>query len=239
MERLEPEIPKPKSHSKESIALQEAESGLGTFVVFRRFFADGDSLERDAAGLVSDFEVVGLDGDNYSVGRHPDSDLVLDWDPTVSRSHARLSRAGASWYLEDLNSENGTVVNGNRVSRVRLGDNDQIRIGDTVIVFRQPGSSKVRETVTAGEPLPALTDPQRQVLVALAEPLFGAEPLRDPSTNTEISERVHLSLDSVKGHLRHLYKVFGIGPEVPQNRKRRKLADEAIRRGAVTSRDYP
>ena len=240
MERLEPEVPQPKALSEESLAVQEAESEAGAFVFFRRYFRDGEELQRDGDGeLETELEVTSLVDEGYTVGRHPQCDLVLAWDPTASRSHARITKAGGNWYVEDLGSENGTALNGARVGRERLTDGDQLRVGDTILVFRQIDPSESRDTVKAGAAYPTLTDAQRQVLVALAGPLFGADSLLDPATNSEIAEQVHLSVDSVKGHLRHLYKVFEIGPDVPQNRKRRKLADEAIRRGAVTSRDYP
>lgn len=239
MERLEPEVPLPKVLSDESLALQEAESKPGSFVFFRRFFTDGETLKRDDYGeLESVLDLTLLESESFTIGRHTDSDIVLDWDPAVSRSHARLSRAGGSWYVDDLSSENGTSVDGDWVGRAKLVDGNQIRMGDTILVFRQVESSQFRETVKAGEVLPPLTYPQQQVLAALAEPMFGTDGARDPATNAEIAGEIHLSIDSVKGHLRHLFKVFDIGSDVPQNRKRRRLAEEAIRRGAVRSRDY-
>lgn len=239
MEQVEPEVPKPRALSGESVALQEAEVKVGTFIYFRRFFREGDALRRDEAGEIeSDFVVLPLASDRQAVGRHPQCDVVVGWDLAVSRSHAEITKVGGDWYIEDLGSENGTAVNGSRVGRTRLVDGDQVRVGDTVLVFRQVASTDFGDTIKSGPGFPILSDPQRQVLVALAEPLFGSETLRDPATNSEIAAKVHLSVDSVKGHLRHLYKVFEIGSDVPQNRKRRKLADEAIRRGAINARDY-
>lgn len=241
MDDIEPAVPAPKPLSEESLALQEAESKHETFLFFRRLFiGEGDHLERGQDGEPqSAFEVLPLDKDNYTVGRHPNCDLVLDWDPAISRSHASLTKAGGNWYLEDLASENGTSVNGVRASHTRLVDGDQLRLGDSIVVFRHLDESSSPDTVKARESMPIVTDVQRQVLVALSEPLFGSESLKDPATNAEVAGRLHLSVDSVKGHLRQLYKVFGIGAEVPQNRKRRSLADEAVRRGVVTHRDYP
>lgn len=239
MEQVELEVPTPKALSEESLALQSAESRPGSFIYFRRLFRDGEALRRDDQGdLASDFIVLALTDEQQAVGRHPQCDIVLDWDPSVSRSHAQLVRMGGDWYVEDLGSENGTSVNGSRVGRKRLADRDQVRLGDTVIVFRRIASTEIGDTVTSGSTLPDLSEPQRQVLVALVEPLFSGDALKDPATNSEIAERLHLSVDSIKGHLRHLYRAFGIGSEVPQNRKRRKLADEALRSGAVTSSDY-
>ncbi|MBV8101773.1 MAG: FHA domain-containing protein [Verrucomicrobia bacterium] len=73
--------------------------------------------------------------DNIIVGRAADVDLVLN-HPEVSRRHCRLSREGDEWFIEDLESRRGTVVNGNRLSsRVTLRPGDQIRIGPVTVAF--------------------------------------------------------------------------------------------------------
>lgn len=53
----------------------------------------------------------------------------------VSRKHARLIRRGEEHIIEDLESTNGTYVNGVRISRCILRNNDQIRIGEARILF--------------------------------------------------------------------------------------------------------
>jgi hypothetical protein len=55
----------------------------------------------------------------------------------VSRQHARITLMGEEYRLEDLDSTNGTFVNGVRISRCILRNNDQIRIGDAKIIFIQ------------------------------------------------------------------------------------------------------
>ena len=64
------------------------------------------------------------------VGRGHTADLVLP-DPQVSRLHARLELRDGVVHLEDLDSLNGTYVNGERAGRARLSANDAIVIGDT------------------------------------------------------------------------------------------------------------
>ena len=61
----------------------------------------------------------------------------------VSRQHARITLVGEEYRLEDLESTNGTFVNGVRVSRCILRNNDQIHIGEAKIVFVQ---QRIRET---------------------------------------------------------------------------------------------
>lgn len=68
------------------------------------------------------------------VGRSPGSELQLQ-DVGISRSHARLYRVGADFFLEDLQSANGTFVNGQRViTSQQLIDGDKIAIGSSTVV---------------------------------------------------------------------------------------------------------
>jgi hypothetical protein len=71
------------------------------------------------------------------VGRNHDCGLMLA-DQLASRYHARIEPApGGRWFITDLNSSNGTLVNGMRVSSQPLNPNDQIQIGTTVLTFQQ------------------------------------------------------------------------------------------------------
>ena len=67
------------------------------------------------------------------VGRSPSSDIVVD-EPFVSATHARFSLQGPALVLEDLESTNGTMVNGHLIGQpVTLRDGDEVQIGDTVM----------------------------------------------------------------------------------------------------------
>jgi hypothetical protein len=63
------------------------------------------------------------------VGRHPSCDVVLEHE-SVSRRHARLAFRDGNWVLRDLESTNGTVVNGQPVIRCRLLPGDLVTFGD-------------------------------------------------------------------------------------------------------------
>ncbi|SDG61869.1 FHA domain-containing protein [Pseudonocardia oroxyli] len=67
-----------------------------------------------------------------TIGRLPDNDVVLD-DLLVSRRHAELHRTGTSWRIVDLNSGNGTFVNGVRVTTADIGARDVIGIGHALL----------------------------------------------------------------------------------------------------------
>ena len=73
------------------------------------------------------------------VGRGQDADLRLA-DTGVSRRHIEIRFDGQTAMLQDLGSTNGTIVNGHRVQSWQLADGDVIRIGHSVLVYRQaPG----------------------------------------------------------------------------------------------------
>lgn len=81
---------------------------------------EADRSEDDCIFVVEDRAVV--------LGRAGDSDLVLNHE-SVSRAHARFSRDGNGWQIEDLGSKNGIRVNTFRVERQRIRDGDRIDLG--------------------------------------------------------------------------------------------------------------
>jgi hypothetical protein len=80
---------------------------------------------------------VALRGDQVVVGRLSDCQICLA-DANVSRRHAAFMRLDAGWAIQDLDSTNGTLVNGEPVTRGRLSDGDVIEIGVTRLVFHEP-----------------------------------------------------------------------------------------------------
>lgn len=75
-----------------------------------------------------------LSGRVLSIGRLPECDITIA-DPNVSRRHAEVRPAGAGFAVADLNSTNGTKVNGANITEQRLEDGDTISIGGTVMRF--------------------------------------------------------------------------------------------------------
>ena len=67
-----------------------------------------------------------------TVGRGGQNDLVLDGDEFASSRHARIEVRGDGVWVQDLESTNGTFVNGSRVAGAqRLDDGDVLRVGET------------------------------------------------------------------------------------------------------------
>ena len=64
------------------------------------------------------------------------ADLVLPWNEEASRQHCAILLTKDGFFLEDLQSSNGTYVNETQVERVKLSSGDKIRIGTQVLVMR-------------------------------------------------------------------------------------------------------
>ncbi len=79
-----------------------------------------------------DFKII---KDETTIGREKENDIVIV-NPTVSRFHAKIIRSEDKYYIEDLGSANGTMVNGLKVNKELLHDGDIIQLGDVVLVFK-------------------------------------------------------------------------------------------------------
>lgn len=88
--------------------------------------------------------VVSLDGvvikevqvtkDKTTLGRRPYNDIVID-NLAVSGEHAVLQMVGADVFIEDLNSTNGTYINGKAIKKQLLANNDVVEVGKYKIKF--------------------------------------------------------------------------------------------------------
>lgn len=105
---------------------------------------------------------VPLTAETLSIGRHPDSDIVLD-DPGVSRHHARVEAHARSFFIRDLQSTNGTWLRGERIEERRLQDGDTIRIGPATLVFK--GGFTTEDLTLMGMPTSALRFAHRPIVV--------------------------------------------------------------------------
>ncbi|MDP3139593.1 MAG: FHA domain-containing protein [Burkholderiaceae bacterium] len=82
---------------------------------------------------------VQLTKDRTTLGRRPYNDIVID-NLAVSGEHAVLQMMGNEVYLEDLNSTNGTYVNGKAVKKQLLQNNDTVEVGKYRIKFISEGA---------------------------------------------------------------------------------------------------
>lgn len=72
-----------------------------------------------------------------TIGRSARNDLCVE-DPFASRLHAEIRRRGDAFWISDLGSANGTLINGARLTaQVQLNDRDTVRIGETEIEYSE------------------------------------------------------------------------------------------------------
>lgn len=156
-----------------------------------------------------------LDGRRLTLGRHADNDIVLA-HPAVSSRHAALTPDGTLLVLDDLGSSNGTLLNGQRVTRATLAAGDCIGIAafELTLVISAPEAP----AVSAPARLAILNGPRAGTSMALTKPL-----------TTLGSPGVAIVVISRHGALYHIERVQGDGPAL--------VADEAIGRSARPLRD--
>lgn len=176
---------------------------------------------------------------SLSIGRSPSADISLGWDEAVSRVHSTLQRIAGSWTIADDGlSRNGTYINGDRLrGRHRLTDGDRVRVGGTLLNYRDPQAGPGSATKAVGE-APSLSDlsaSQRAVLVALCRPYQDAGRFSTPATNADIGRELFLGVDAVKTHLRVLFLKFGV-EDLPHNQKRARLVEKAFLAGLIPER---
>jgi pSer/pThr/pTyr-binding forkhead associated (FHA) protein len=173
-----------------------------------------------------------LESDRVTVGKAAENDVALAEDPTASHLHAMLERFPAGWCITDLGSSNGTWVNGERIwSSHRLAHGDEIRVGQTRLIFRDPVSTRGSQTEAEVAP-PSLTARERDVLLALCRPLLDRDMFTEPASTRSIADELVITQAAVKQHLANLYDKFGVAST--DSNRRARLANEALRRGAVS-----
>ncbi len=125
-------------------------------------------------------EIIALDRDKIIFGRHKSCDIVFPY-PTISRQHFFIERNGGKFFVVDQQSNNGTFVNGERVTWVELKDGDLIKVG--------PFTLKME----IAEPRDTSALKRETFLDKLATIVSEEEPLRDPSEIRHMYPREYLA----------------------------------------------
>lgn len=75
-------------------------------------------------------------GELYTIGRNADNDIQIKGDNKVSRHHCELNRRGSDFFVKDLGSSNGTMINGEVFQgEKRLIGGEELKVGETVFKF--------------------------------------------------------------------------------------------------------
>lgn len=170
-----------------------------------------------------------------TIGRAPENAITID-DPEASAIHASLEPLAGAWSVRDLSSRNGTFVNGERILTERpLRRGDEIRIGRSRLVYRPELGKAALDPTATPQGVPDLTRRERDVLVALFGGRVPTEVFFEPAATREMASALHVTDAAVKQHLVNLYDKFGL--TVGSERSRARLANEALRRGAISLAD--
>ena len=94
-----------------------------------------------------------LERERYTLGRSSANELCYADDAGLSRQHMVLEKSGETWTVQDLNSKNGTFVNGVRIEAARpIGASDRITAGHLTLEFAEKVPSAPANTVIFVEP---------------------------------------------------------------------------------------
>jgi pSer/pThr/pTyr-binding forkhead associated (FHA) protein len=119
--------PEPGADAKRTVSLQAVPTEQitsGTGIAALLTFETGPFAGR----------IIAVPSQMITVGRAPDNDVVVG-DPATSGHHGRIDVRGGAFWVSDLGSTNGTLVNGEPVIEKQLSDGDLISIGQSTIRF--------------------------------------------------------------------------------------------------------
>src|SRR4051812_25001977 len=116
------------------------------------------------AAVLKEIEV---QGKAVTVGRKPDNDVVID-NPAISGHHCRIALEGGTYYVEDLESTNGTFVNEKRVKKSGLHHNDVVGVAKHAVVFLNEAEAAAEAGSQPGSDATMVLTPQKQAELVAA-----------------------------------------------------------------------
>jgi pSer/pThr/pTyr-binding forkhead associated (FHA) protein len=146
---------------------------------------------------------VKLDKPSFALGRKPDNDIVLD-NAAVSGHHCKFYESGGTWFVEDLNSTNGTFVNGRKVLKAGLKHGDAVTLVKYTLVYtgdEVPAQAKEVE-------LPPQQKTPKGSIEVLENPADDRSDFELTALSTYIGKSAQASIPYKSGGL------FGGGPEL-------------------------
>lgn len=166
-----------------------------------------------------------LSGARTVVGRSPEAEVTLE-DEAVSWNHLEIERKGDVLMATDLDSRNGTALNGEPLDRPRrLRDGDTLIVGSHRLEVKTGDITPVGATVAAAEPAVALNEEERATAAALVAPYRseGAFAGR-PATRAEIAAELHVSERTAQRRLDTLAAKLEVPGDAGRDRPRQIAA---------------
>jgi hypothetical protein len=160
-------------------------------------------------------------GERTTVGRDPQADVCLD-DEAVSWHHAEIEARGGVLMASDLDSRNGTALNGEPLDRPRrLRDGDVLSVAEYRLELSDPVPGRAGATVATSAPAVELSAEERATAAALVAPYRseGAFAGR-PATRAELAEALHVSERTAQRRLDALAVKLGVPGDAGRERPR-------------------
>jgi pSer/pThr/pTyr-binding forkhead associated (FHA) protein len=179
---------------------------------------------------------VAISGERTIVGRDPEADVQIE-DEAVSWNHLQIEVRGDVLMATDLDSRNGTALNGEPLDRPRrLRDGDTLIVGGHRLEVSIPIEGRGGATVAAAQPSVPLTEEERATAAALVVPYRseGAFAGR-PATRAEIADALHVSERTAQRRLDALAAKLDVPGDAGRERPR-LIAARVIELGLDRSR---
>jgi len=179
-----------------------------------------------------------MNKERYTVGRLPDNDIRID-NPAVSGHHSLVINILNDSFLEDLNSTNGTYVNGKLIKKHALQHGDVVTVGhhqlrfvDTQSLDSEPDEFEKTMIITPGSAVAAQAAQKASTLDSAAKPA-AATPLTRPIASTSPNGEHPVALPKAK--LQVLSGAFA-GRELELNKALTTLGRPGVQVAAITRR---
>lgn len=164
---------------------------------------------------------VSLERGKVTIGRHSESSIIIE-DTQSSRNHCVVERVGRDYVIRDLDSRNGTRVNGQLVTSMVLAPNDVITIGQTSMTFVVPKEAVDHVEVLSSDDLVEVASEENDVVPYMPKDVdyeVGMEKLADALPDQVFTEN-DIEMINARGGVMH----HG-GVERSQRKGRREPVD--------------
>jgi Nif-specific regulatory protein len=152
-------------------------------------------------------EVYELNGENFSIGRESSNEIILK-DASVSRRHCIIEKRGNQFFINDLQSLNGTFVNEKQAENTLLKHGDKIRVGDFTLRFQTKDFIETSSEIIFDRTEFNLPNNSMQLRI---EEFFG-EMARDLTAILRISSKINTIRETEELQSELLRRIFEVIP---------------------------